>query len=148
MIWKRKVASLSMVAVTAAIALLWCVKGGQGQTKVAGYWAWGMMGVATGQTLRFNAVSVDVDHEVPVELLLLDGEANVVARKVDRLKPGHSTYLDFPFPNDGRTNRVQLRALVRWGAGLGKDGYLISSMEVIDDATGRTTVAAFPDPTA
>ena len=148
MIFRSKLASLSMAAISLAMGTIWFVKASHAQPKATGYRAWGMMGVATGQTLRFNAASVSVDHEVPVDLIVLDGEANVVGRKIDRLQPGHATFVDVPFPAGARTNRVQLRGLVRWGSDLGREGYLISSIEVIDDATGKTTVLAIPNPEA
>jgi hypothetical protein len=99
-----------------------------------------VVGIASGQTARLNVVTVGVNHVVPVELTFLDDRGNVVARIVERLQPGQATALDFHFVPNPRGIRYPIRGLVRWGTQLGSEGYVIPTLEVIDDVTGRTLV--------
>ena len=137
-----RIMSLAAAAAIACTCTTWSTNHAQAQTKRTGFLAFGMSGIASGHTLRVSAVSVNVAHDVPIELLFLNSEGNVVARSADKLLPGHATFLDVHFPGSPAGNRVQLRALVRWTTDLGADGYVIPTVETIDDATGRTTVLA------
>jgi hypothetical protein len=137
--------SLVLAAAIACTCTIWFANRAQAQVKRTGFLAFGMIGIASGETLRVSAVSVNVAHDVPVELLLVDSQGNIVAQSADKLLPGHATSLDFHFPGAPVGNRVHVRALVRWTTDLGTDGYVIPSVEMIDDATGRTLVCD-PDP--
>jgi hypothetical protein len=140
-----KIVSLAAAAAIACTCTIWLTNRAQAQTKRTGFLAYGMIGIASGQTLRVSTVSVNVGHDVPVELLFLDSQGNVLAHSADKLLPGHAIFLDYRFPGTSSGNRVQVRALVRWTTDLGTDGYVIPAVEVIDDGTGRTVVSE-PDP--
>jgi hypothetical protein len=143
---RRRFASLAIVAAIALTGSIWFVNRVQAQSDRTAFLAYGMLGITNGQTMRLNAVLVNVDHEVPVELLFLDSQGNVIARSVDKLAPGHATLLDFRLPPGPIATRAQVRAILRWSTNLGSGGYVIPSLELIDDATGRTVVGAFPNP--
>ena len=133
----------TLLAIGSAIVLTyttWVTQRVHAQNPRSAFLAYGMVTIASGQTLRLNAVSVNVGHDVGVELFFLDSRGNVAARAATRLAPGQATFLDFRLPGPTAGNRVQVRALVRWAGDLGPEGYIIPSMEATDDATGRVTV--------
>jgi hypothetical protein len=145
---RRRITSLAIASALAVISFIWFANRARAQAQAestSGFLAYGIVGITSGQTLRLNAVSVNVGHDVPVELLFLDSQGNVVGRSVDKLTPGHATLLDFRPPSAPALTRKRVRALVRWSTALGTNGYVIPSLEVIDDATGRTTLA-WPNP--
>ena len=132
---------LAVALSVAAVGGVWFAHLAKAQeARASGYLAYGIVGIASGQTARLNAVTVGVRHDVPVELTFLDDQGNVVARTVERLQPGRATSLDMHFVPSPRGNRFPVRGLVRWGTPLGSEGYVIPTLEVIDDITGRTLV--------
>jgi hypothetical protein len=138
---KSKITSMAVVAAIAITGTVWFTNRAHAQTRgAAGFLASGMVTIVSGQSLRLNAVSVNVVHDVPVELLLFDSQGNVVGRAVQTLAPGHSTSLEFHLPPGPIASRMQVRTIVRWATQLGTDGYIIPTLESVDDATGRTTV--------
>jgi hypothetical protein len=141
----RSLAIASAIAVTCTI---WFTTHATAQNqRASGFLAYGMIGITSGQTLRLNAASVNVRREVPVELLFLDTQGNVIGRSAERVLPGHAIFLELPFSPTGTGRRMQVRGLIRWATDLGPEEYVIPTLEVIDDVTGRTTVMD-PDPTA
>lgn len=138
---KSKITSMAIVAAIAITGIVWFAGRALAQTKGAtGFLASGIVTIVSGQSLRLNAASVNVGHDVPVELLLLDSQGTVVGRAVQTLPPGHSTSLEFHLPPGPIASRMQVRMLVRWATQLGTDGYIIPTLESVDDVTGRTTV--------
>jgi hypothetical protein len=114
------------------------------QTQTIEYRSYGIVGITAGQTMRVNVVTVGITNDVPVELVILDAQGAVVGRMADRAVPGRALSLDARYaPLEG--TRQRLRALVRWGTQAAKGGYVQSSWEVIDDASGKT-VLGHPNP--
>jgi hypothetical protein len=137
---------LAVALSVAAGWAVWSARQAKAQdARATGYLAYGTVGIASGQTARLNAVTAGVGHDVPVELTFLDDKGNVVGRTVVRLQPGRATSLDYHFIPGISGNRIPVRGLVRWASQLGPEGYVIPSLEIIDDATGRT-VFVHPDP--
>lgn len=141
--YRSKVRCVSLAAIVAAILAVLLFPAGkapaQTETKVD-YLAFGMIGLCTGQTARLNVVSVGMAREFPVELVFLDAAGNVLARSVERAIPGRAVWVDLPFVPGGHGHRLPLRALVRWPHQVNREGYVIPSIEIIDDVSGRTTI--------
>jgi hypothetical protein len=135
----RRSALVTVLAVAAAGGTWLAVHAKAQNEATVDYLAYGVMGITAGQTVRLNAVSVGVQNEVPVELLFFDSQGAVIGRFTERVAPGRTIFLDARFsPGEGIRQRV--RGVVRWGSQAAKGGYVIPSLEVIDDATGRSTV--------
>ena len=132
---------LAVALLVASGGAMWFANRAKAQdTRTTGYLATGIVGITSDQTARINVVTIGVGHDVPVELTFLDDRGNLVGRSVERLAPGRATSLDFHFVPNPRGLRYPLRALVRWGTNLGSEGYVIPTLEVVDDVTGRTQV--------
>lgn len=132
---------LAVALLVASGGAMWFANRAEAQdTRATGYLATGIVGIVSGQTARINVVTIGVGHDVPVELTFLDDQGNVVGRIVERLQPGRATSLDFHFVPNPRGVRYPLRALVRWGTNLGPEGYVIPTLEVVEDVTGRSQV--------
>ena len=101
-------------------------------------------GVPPGQTARLHTVSVGVTDVQDVELLIYDSQRHVLARSFERLHPGRAATLALPFI-EREGNRLELYAVIRLVNGSPRRGYVISTLEVVDDATGKT-IFAFADP--
>ena len=115
------------------------------------YYAYPMLGIARGQTARLNVVTVGIEKEMLMELSFLDSQGRTLARSVERAIPGRAVSLALHFASvprpvgdqvGGDANRVAIRALVRLTDRVGHGGYILNSLEVIDDVTGRTLVLA------
>jgi hypothetical protein len=86
-------------------------------------------------------VTIGVQQEILMELSFLDSQGRTLARSVERVAPGRAVFLDLHFAeNSAGSNHLAVRALVRFAAQPGPGGYILPSVEVIDDATGRTSV--------
>jgi hypothetical protein len=141
-----KTALLTIVLTVLAGNSIWHASQAKAQGRIApSFRAYGIIGIASGQTARLNAVTVGVRQEILIELSFLDREGNVLARTVERASPGRAISLELRFIPGPSGNRLPIRGLVRWAAQLGQEEYVIHSMEVIDDATGRT-VLGWPNP--
>lgn len=103
--------------------------------------AFGTLGIARGQTARLNVTSVGPRIDITVEITFIDGQGRTLARKVELVRPGHAVFLDLPFtePADAGGNRLAAHAVVRLSRRPDR-GYVIPTLEVIDDVTGFTTV--------
>jgi hypothetical protein len=143
---KLKTIPLATLAMILAGDMIWRLPSTQAQGKSAvSFRAFGMIGITSGQRVRLNAVPVGLQNELAIELMILDGSGNVLARDVERVAPGHAISLEQPFLPVRSGNRLPVRALIRWPGQLGQDEYVVSTLEVVDDATGRT-VLVDPDP--
>lgn len=105
------------------------------------FFAFGTLGVARGQTARVSVTSVGPRIDVAVEITFVDGQGRTLARRVENVRPGHAVFLDLPFtePADAGGNRLAFHAVVRLARRPDR-GYVIPTLEVIDDVTGATTV--------
>ncbi len=102
---------------------------------------YGAVGLVRGQTARLNVVGIgNPDEEpAPVELLFLDAGGAIVGRRIVDTSAGRSAHLDLRWSDIGNPNeRQQVRALVRLVESA--TPRLAVTLEVFDDATGRTVV--------
>ncbi|MGH9969056.1 MAG: hypothetical protein ACREBG_14815 [Pyrinomonadaceae bacterium] len=127
----------------------------------------GMIGLARGQTARLNVVNLrsvpatdQTADQVPqllatlpchVRLRFLDQRGNIVARSAESILPGDGAFLDLPFheaiPPGFEGRRFQIRAIVQVlsRSENARRCATISSVEIFDNETGRTT-AIYPEP--
>ena len=99
--------------------------------------AFGVLGITPGQTVRLHAVSVGVSDIQDVELLIYDSEGHLLVRSPERLRPGRSATLALPFVARDSI-RLELYAVIRLVNGAPRRGYVIPTLEVVDDATGKS----------
>jgi hypothetical protein len=100
-----------------------------------------MVGLGRGQTARLNVVNIGDPNQEPceVQMVFYDSQGKALARDVQKLDPGVATFLDLGYGDVGDPNlRVQIRAWVK--VVIGDPTLCLSSLEVFDDETGRTTV--------
>lgn len=106
----------------------------------------GMVGVAVGQTARLSVVnSAPATGTCLLELAFVDAEGKVVKSTREQIDQGKSRSLDINRDwVQSPENRIQIRAVVNVVRGpLGADGTAcipISSVEVFDNETGKTTI--------
>src|SRR6266545_2362933 len=100
-----------------------------------------MVGLAKGQTARLNMVNIGDPNVEPceVQMVFYDSQGKALARDVQKLDPGVATFLDLGYSDVGDpTIRVQIRAWVK--VVVGDPNICLSSLEIFDDETGKTTV--------
>ena len=100
-----------------------------------------MVGLARGQTARLNVVNIGDPSIEPceVQMVFYDSQGKALASDVQKLDPGVATFLDLGYGDIGDpTIRVQIRAWVK--VVVGDPTLCLSSLEVFDNETGRTTV--------
>jgi len=103
--------------------------------------AYGIATLSPGETARLHVVSVGNTDIEPAELLILDRLGNELVRRSVLLRPGQAISINLRF--DEQTgiavveNRLEFYAAVRFGRL--RRGYVIPSLEIIDDATAKTT---------
>lgn len=109
--------------------------------------AFGVSTITSGQTARFHAVSVGVGEVQFVELMFFDSDGNLLARSAERVLPGRSASLEFT-PPDTKVglSRVEVYAVMRFINGSPRRGYVIPTVEVVDNDSGKT-IFLFVDPT-
>jgi hypothetical protein len=130
-------------------------------------WVFGMIGLTQGQTIRLNVVNLTPERQLPpgpcrVVLSFLDAggqpftdsNGQVIQSEVE-LKAGESAFLDlngdgFVGPStNGGPERLQLRPIARVlqePRGNLPPGPCFPTMEVFDNATGRTSLFAPAQP--
>lgn len=102
--------------------------------------AYGIANISPGQTARFHVVSVGNPDIQPAELVIYDRQGNALAHSLVRLRPGSAVSLDLRFADHTGIavggNRLEFYAAVRFSKL--HNGYVIPSLEVIEDTTGNT----------
>jgi hypothetical protein len=126
----------------------------------------GQVGVVAGQTFQLNVVYPQPQPEpvvpqplpgkpVMVGLFVFDETGAVVAHSNEEILPGHSAYLRFRLPPETTPTgpgRANLHALVAFqqpepvGSQPEPVAQLISTVEVFDSLTGRTSFVLTPQP--
>ena len=106
-------------------------------------------GLATGQTARLSVLNVGEKAIVGPEYKLLDSAGRTLAQSADRdlILPGQFRSIDFDLPDpppgiSDHFGRIQVRAVVIGNP----DTKLRVSLEVFDNATGRTSFVLQPIP--
>ena len=109
-----------------------------------------MVGILPDQTIRLNVVC----YEHPIgetppdpcrgELMFHNAAGGVLARRFVSLKPGESAFLDFSIPAGVGGDEIEL-AVPRLGVNpcilpAPDSGRMLPSAEVVDNATGHTSV--------
>lgn len=109
--------------------------------------AYGVANISPGQTARLHVVTIGNSDIQPAELVIYDNQGNVLERSLERMIPGRAVVLDLRFADHTGTavgsNRLEFYAEVRFTKL--RRGYVIPSVEVIDDVTG-STVRMIADP--
>ena len=103
--------------------------------------AYGVASISPGQTARLHVVTIGIPDVQPAELVIYDRLGNTLARSSERLVPGRTVALDLRFDEQNGVaavvgSRLEFYAEVRFARQ--HTGYVIPSLEVIDDATGKT----------
>lgn len=138
---------LATIIATVATVIIWMVlpasRGSAGDEYLDEFLAYGVANISQGQTARLHVVSIGNPDTQPAELVIYDRLGNVLARSFERLQPGRAAALDLKFADHSMGiavigNRLEFSALVRFNKL--KRGYVIPSLEVMDDATGKTSL--------
>jgi hypothetical protein len=154
----RPIVGLSIAL--AAVILAWSAWGthrtSAAQPPEPEFQAFGPFGIAVGQTAQINVVNPglaqppDPDRPVTVDVSFVDSGGSVQKQTTVDLAPGQSTMMSLNGDDLLRgSGRVQLRALVRFnqppepdrggGGNQSRLPAIVSSVEVIDNATSRTS---------
>jgi hypothetical protein len=143
----RHLKATTLVALIAALAVFGLLhKRARAEDKEE-FLAFGVTGITRGQTARLHAVPVGVQDPHLVELIIYDSQGNVLAQSSQRLVPGRAATLSLDFASVGvETNRLEIYTVMRFVNGAPRRGYIIPTMEVIDDDTGKTLFMSV-DPT-
>ena len=102
--------------------------------------AYGVANISPGQTARLHLVSVGIPDIQTAELVIYDRGGNILAHSLERLRPGKAVSLDLRFADHTGIavggNRLEFYAEVSFSKLRG--GYVVPSLEVIEDTTGNT----------
>src|SRR5262245_45889033 len=131
----KRISLIALIAIVFA-AVCFITHRAAGAEDKTDFIAYGVVSVSTGQTARFHAVSVGVTEIQHIELMFYDHQGNMLAQSSERVLPGRSTALDFT-PGRELFHRTDVYAVMRFVTGSPKRGYVIPSLEVIDDSTGK-----------
>lgn len=141
----RFLTAIAVVAIALATGSGWAL----GNRHAAAYdgrgdrfYAFGVVGLARGQTARLHVITVGIPDTIPVELTIHDRSGHVLADSGTRLLAGQVVTLDLPFvePPGAALSRLEIYAVVRLPAvRLRGQGYVIPTLEVVE-ADGRTGV--------
>ena len=78
---------------------------------------------------------------------LFDRRGNLLSRSAGKASPGEVVSIIIHYTPEAQGNHTLVGALVRFGKPGGSTrGYVIPSLEVVDDDSGRTTVLSHPNP--
>jgi hypothetical protein len=136
----KRISSFSKIAAGIALTCLFATQAQSQDQQASGLLAYGMVGIAPGQSLRLHAVTVGVQGDTVVELSFFDRQGTLLSRSVGKLSPGQAASIIIHYTPEAQGNHTLVRALVRFEKPGGSKGYVIPSLEVVDDETGRTTV--------
>jgi hypothetical protein len=141
---------VAATAVLVGLAAMWIVwpanRDAAADEYLDEFLAYGVANISPGQTARLHVVTVGIRDAHPAELVIYDRLGNTLALSREDLLPGRAVALDLRFDQGGIAvvgNRLEFYAAVRFAKRRG--GYVIPTLEVIEDATGRT-VRAIVDP--
>ena len=150
----RSTKLFTMVITLAAISVIWMTwlanRSAARDETGEEFLAYGVTSISSGQTARLHMVSVGISDLQIVDLQMFDTAGNLLTHSTDRIVPGSAVSLDLPFSEQSgvTTDRLEFYAVVQFLSPRGRDkGYLIPSLEVIDDITGKT-IHIFVDPVA
>jgi len=107
------------------------------------------IGIAAGQTARLNAINTNADRGIVIDWKFLDSQGRILARSREPqlIPPGQMRSFDLNADEVNVTrdpsSRVQVIAIIRTIEDPDTI-YLHTSLEVIDNATGKTTVFVSP----
>jgi hypothetical protein len=118
----------------------WIQTNAQAQISKTAFRASGVVSLTPGHTARLSVVTVNIPSAIPVELVFLDGQGNVLARQVGQALPGRALSLDLSFVPGISGNRMPIRFLVRYPRQSDQEAYVNSALEVADDLTGAIEV--------
>ena len=133
--------------IVAMLAFVAVVVGARPVEAVVVHWKSGMVSLTPGQTLRVNVVNVGEDVGYIVHYKFFDSEGALLDefRLPAPLPPGHAAFFDFVEVRERR----QVRTVVTLNAS-STSSVLIRgvriSVEVINNATGRSTILFVSDP--
>jgi hypothetical protein len=134
---------IGIAVVTLAVLMLWpSSRKASADEGLDDFLAYGVANISLGQTARLHVVSVGNPDIQPAELVIYDRQGNVLSRSLERLSPGRAVFLDLRFADHTGIavgSRLEFYAAVRFAKPSGQDkGYLIPSLEIMEDATGHT----------
>src|SRR5215510_16543498 len=107
------------------------------------------IGIASGQTARLNALNTNAERGIIIDWKFLDSQGRILAqsREPQLIPPGQMRSFDLNADEVNATrdpsSRVQVIAIIRTIEDLDTI-YIHTSLEVFDNATGKTTVFIFP----
>jgi len=107
------------------------------------------IGIASGQTARLNALNTNADRGIIIDWKFLDSQGRILAqsREPQLIPPGQMRSFDLNADEVNATrdpsSRVQVIAIIRTIEDPDTI-YLHTSLEVLDNATGKTTVFVSP----
>src|SRR5262245_44461044 len=105
----------------------------------------GTVGITRGQTARLNVVNFGREP-IALSLNFTDSEGRLIHHSVETVEGGHATFLDVAYPVGDAIipGRLGVHAWVEVGGGGGAGrqvGEILSTLEVFDNDTGRTSFA-------
>ena len=141
----KKNSTNAMIVVAMLVAAMWMAwpAGREAAAREYGFLAYGVAAISPGETARLHVVTVGIPDLQPAELVIYDREGNILAHSTEYLRPGSAAALDLSFPEPPAVavpgNRLEFYAEVRFARQRGPDrGYVIPSLEVLDNDTGKT----------
>jgi hypothetical protein len=125
--------------------------GESNETIVTGETA--LLGLARGESLRFSAFNPSKTESgrrngpISMQLKLYDAQGNVIAESAEvEIPPGEFRFVDFnhddlPGAAEPGAARNQIRTQALWGLRTSGRILITASLEIVDNSTGKTTVA-------
>ena len=142
MLKNTRMSLLPTIAAGMVLACLFATSAPAQDQPASGVFAYGMVGLAPGQSLRLHAVTFGVPGDSVIELSFFDRQGNLLNRASGKVSPGQAVSIIIHYTPELQGNHTLVRALVRFDKPAGTKGYVIPSLEVVDDDTGRTAVTA------
>ena len=136
----KRISLFPRIAAGIALACLFATQAQSQDQAASGLLAYGMVGIAQGQSARLHVVTVGVPGDTAIELSFFDRQGNLLSRSAGKVSPGQAVSIIIHYTPEAQGNHTLVRALVRFEKPGGTKGYVIPSLEVVDDETGRSTV--------